>query len=391
MEERVLLVKYGEIAMRGNNRQLFVKRLVEAIRKNIDSDGSFYVVREQGRLIIESRGTEINFDTMIPKVNRIFGILGVCPGIKVTDQSVDNLKVTALKFLKEHIKTGAKTFKVVTKRSDKRYPLTSNDVSAEVGGYIFDNFEGLTVDIHNPDTTVFIEIRNDAYIYTDFIEGCGGLPYGSTGSALSLISGGIDSPVATWLMAKRGVEVGGVYFHSPPYTGERAKEKVKDLCSIIAQYTGGFKLHIVRFTEVQLYLLENVPEDKLTIFLKRAMMRTAEKIAKKEHLDGLITGESAGQVASQTMQGINAINAVCTMPVMRPLCGMDKQEIVDKARKIGTFETSILPYEDCCTIFVAKHPETRPKTSVINKIESKLEGLDELLDKAFNEMEILEL
>lgn len=390
MEERVLLVKYGEIAMRGNNRQLFVKRLVEAIRKNIDSDGSFYVVREQGRLIIESRGTEINFDTMIPKVNRIFGILGVCPGIKVTDQSIDNLKLSALKFLKEHIKTGAKTFKVVTKRSDKRYHLTSNEISAEVGGYIFDNFEGLTVDIHNPDTTVFIEIRNDAYIYTDFIEGCGGLPYGSTGSALSLISGGIDSPVATWLMAKRGVEVGGVYFHSPPYTGERAKEKVKDLCSIIAQYTGGFKLHIVRFTEVQLYLLENVPEDKLTIFLKRAMMRTAEKIAKKEHLDGLITGESAGQVASQTMQGINAINAVCTMPVMRPLCGMDKQEIVDKARKIGTFETSILPYEDCCTIFVAKHPETRPKTSVINKIESKLEGLDELLDKAFNEMEILE-
>ena len=391
MEERVLLVKYGEIAMRGNNRQLFVKRLVEAIRKNIDSDGSFYVVREQGRLIIESRGTEINFDTMIPKVNRIFGILGVCPGIKVTDQSIDNLKLSALKFLKEHIKPDTKTFKVVTKRSDKRYPLTSNDVSAEVGGYIFDNFEGLTVDIHNPDTTVFIEIRNDAYIYTDFIEGCGGLPYGSTGSALSLISGGIDSPVATWLMAKRGVEVGGVYFHSPPYTGERAKEKVKDLCSIIAQYTGGFKLHIVRFTEVQLYLLENVPEDKLTIFLKRAMMRTAEKIAKKEHLDGLITGESAGQVASQTMQGINAINAVCTMPVMRPLCGMDKQEIVDKARKIGTFETSILPYEDCCTIFVAKHPETRPKTSVINKIESKLEGLDELLDKAFDEMEILEL
>lgn len=391
MEERVLLVKYGEIAMRGNNRQLFVKRLVEAIRKNIDSDGSFYVVREQGRLIIESRGTEINFDTMIPKVNRIFGILGVCPGIKVTEQGIENLKISALKFLKEHIKTGAKTFKVVTKRSDKRYPLTSNEVSAEVGGYILDNFEGLTVDIHNPDTTVFIEIRNDAYIYTDFIEGCGGLPYGSTGSALSLISGGIDSPVATWLMAKRGVEVGGVYFHSPPYTGERAKEKVKDLCSIIAQYTGGFKLHIVRFTEVQLYLLENVPEDKLTIFLKRAMMRTAEKIAKKEHLDGLITGESAGQVASQTMQGINAINAVCTMPVMRPLCGMDKQEIVDKARKIGTFETSILPYEDCCTIFVAKHPETRPKTSVINKMESKLEGLDELLDKAFDEMEILEL
>lgn len=391
MEERVLLVKYGEIAMRGNNRQLFVKRLVETIRKNIDSDGDFYVVREQGRLIVESRGTEINFSTMIPKVNRIFGILGVCPGIKVTDQSIENLQKTALKFLKDNYDGKSKTFKVVTKRSNKQYPLTSNEVSAEVGGYIYDNFEGLEVDIHNPETTVYVEIRNDAYIYTDFIEGCGGLPYGSSGKAVSLISGGIDSPVATWLMAKRGVEVEGVYFHSPPYTGERAKEKVKDLAKIIAMYTGGFKLHVVKFTELQLYLLENVPEDKLTIFLKRAMMRAAEKIAYKDHADGLITGESAGQVASQTMQGMNAINAVCTMPVMRPLCGMDKQEIVDKARAIGTYETSILPYEDCCTIFVAKHPETKPKTSVINKIESKLDKLSEIIEKAVEEAEVFEL
>ncbi|MCJ7856435.1 tRNA 4-thiouridine(8) synthase ThiI [Lachnospiraceae bacterium NSJ-143] len=391
MEERVLLVKYGEIAMRGNNRQLFVKRLVDTIRKNIDSDGDFYVVREQGRLIVESRGSEINFDTMIPKINRIFGILGVCPGIKVKDQDIENLKRVSLEFLKENLNGKADTFKVVTKRSNKKYPLTSNEISAEVGGYIFDNYEGMKVDLHSPNTTLYIEIRNDAYIYTDFIEGCGGLPYGSSGKAVSLISGGIDSPVATWMMAKRGVEVSGVYFHSPPYTGERAKEKVKDLAGIISMYTGGFKLYVVKFTEVQLYLLENVPEDKLTIFLKRAMMRTAEKIAAKEHADGLITGESAGQVASQTMQGINAINAVCTIPVMRPLCGMDKQEIVDKARKIGTFETSILPYEDCCTIFVAKHPETRPKTSVINKIESKLEKLDELIEKAFEEMELYEL
>ena len=391
MEERVLLVKYGEIAMRGNNRQLFVKRLVDTIRKNIDSDGDFYVVREQGRLIVESRGSEINFDTMIPKINRIFGILGVCPGIKVKDQDIENLKRVSLEFLKENLNGKADTFKVVTKRSNKKYPLTSNEISAEVGGYIFDNYEGMKVDLHSPNTTLYIEIRNDAYIYTDFIEGCGGLPYCSSGKAVSLISGGIDSPVATWMMAKRGVEVSGVYFHSPPYTGERAKEKVKDLAGIISMYTGGFKLYVVKFTEVQLYLLENVPEDKLTIFLKRAMMRTAEKIAAKEHADGLITGESAGQVASQTMQGINAINAVCTIPVMRPLCGMDKQEIVDKARKIGTFETSILPYEDCCTIFVAKHPETRPKTSVINKIESKLEKLDELIEKAFEEMELYEL
>ncbi len=389
--EKVLIVKYGEIAMRGNNRQMFVKRLVEAIRKNIDEYGNFYVVREQGRLIVESRGSEIDFDLIIPKVNRIFGLLGVCPGVKIYDSGIESVKKAALEFFAANRKAESKTFKVVTKRSNKSYPLTSNDVSAEVGGYILDNTEGMTVDVHNPDMTLFIELRNEAYIYTDFIEGTGGLPYGSTGKAVSLISGGIDSPVATWLMAKRGVEVSGVYFHSPPYTGERAKEKVKKLCQIISEYTGGFRLYVVPFTEVQLYLLENVPEDKLTIFLKRAMMRTAEMFAKKEHADGLVTGESAGQVASQTMQGINAINAVCTMPVMRPLCGMDKQEIVDKARKIGTFETSILPYEDCCTIFVAKHPETRPKTSVINKIESKLEGLDGLLEKAFNETEVFEL
>ena len=392
MEERVLLVKYGEIAMRGNNRQLFVKRLVETIRKNIDSDGDFYVVREQGRLVVESRGTEINFGTMIPKVNRIFGILGVCPGIKVTDQSIENLQKTALKFLKDNYDGKSKTFKVVTKRSNKQYPLTSNEVSAEVGGYIYDNFEGLEVDIHNPETTVYVEIRNDAYIYTDFIEGCGGLPYGSSGKAVSLISGGIDSPVATWLMAKRGVEVEGVYFHSPPYTGERAKEKVKDLAKIIAMYTGGFKLHVVKFTELQLYLLENVPEDKLTIFLKRAMMRAAEKIAYKDHADGLITGESAGQVASQTVPSLAATNDVCTLPVFRPLIAFDKEDIVTIAKKIDTYEISILPYEDCCTTFVAKHPVTKPRVDVIRRSEKALaDKIDEMVEAALASDEIIEV
>ena len=392
MEEKVLIVKYGEIAMRGNNRKLFVGRLVDAIRKNIDEYGEFYVVREQGRLIVETRGeTVMDFDTIIPKVNKIFGILGVAPGLKITDQSIENLSRVGLEHMQKYFADKNYTFKVLTKRSNKKYPMESNDVSAQIGGWILEHMDNLTVDVHNPEVVLTVELRNDAYVYSKFVPGFGGLPYGSSGKAVALLSGGIDSPVAAWMMAKRGVEISAVYFHSPPYTSERAKQKVMDLASIVSQYTGGLKLYVVPFTELQLYLLENVPEDKLTIFLKRAMMKTAERIALKENADGLITGDSVGQVASQTMQGLNAINAVTNMPVLRPLAGMDKQEIVDLARKIETFETSILPYEDCCTIFVAKHPETRPKTSVINKIESKLDRLEEELDKAFEGTEVYEL
>ncbi|MCQ4726723.1 tRNA 4-thiouridine(8) synthase ThiI [Anaerotignum faecicola] len=391
MEEKVLIVKYGEIAMRGNNRRLFVTKLVENIRRNLDGEGDFYIVREQGRLVVESRGGEMEFDRVIPKVNCVLGILGVCPGVRVKDQSMENLRETALNHMKKFFGGREMTFKVVTKRSNKLFPLTSNEVSADIGGYILENMPGLTVDIHSPDETLFVELRNDAYIYSKFIKGFGGLPYGSSGKGVSLLSGGIDSPAATFMMAKRGVEVSGVYFHSPPYTSERAKQKVLDLASIISKYTGGFKLFVVPFTDLQLYLLENVPEDKLTIFLKRSMMRAAERIAKKENALALITGESVGQVASQTIHGLNAINAACTMPVLRPLSGMDKQEIVDLAKEIGTFETSIQPYEDCCTIFVAKHPETKPKTEVINKIESRLSLLESYIDKAVADAEEFEL
>ena len=383
MEEKVLIVKYGEIAMRGNNRRLFVTKLVENIRRNLDGEGDFYIVREQGRLVVESRGGEMEFDRVIPKVNCVLGILGVCPGVRVKDQSMENLRETALNHMKKFFGGREMTFKL--------FPLTSNEVSADIGGYILENMPGLTVDIHSPDETLFVELRNDAYIYSKFIKGFGGLPYGSSGKGVSLLSGGIDSPAATFMMAKRGVEVSGVYFHSPPYTSERAKQKVLDLASIISKYTGGFKLFVVPFTDLQLYLLENVPEDKLTIFLKRSMMRAAERIAKKENALALITGESVGQVASQTIHGLNAINAACTMPVLRPLSGMDKQEIVDLAKEIGTFETSIQPYEDCCTIFVAKHPETKPKTEVINKIESRLSLLESYIDKAVADAEEFEL
>lgn len=390
MEENVLIVKYGEIAMRGNNRHLFTSRLVHAIRSNLADEGDFYVVKEQGRLIVEDRGKKMEFDRIIPKVLPIFGIIGVCPGVKTTDQSMENLKKLAL----EHIKmiAGQKeiTFKVETKRSDKRFPLASREVSAAVGEYLLDNMDNLKVDVHNPEIILYVELRNDAYIYSKIIKGFGGLPVGSSGKAIALLSGGIDSPVATWMIAKRGVEVEGVYFHSPPYTSEWAKQKVIDLAERISCFTGGFKLHIVPFTDIQLYLLENVPHDKLTIFLKRAMMKIAQKIGEKNDVQGIVTGDSIGQVASQTMQAIHAINAVCTMPVLRPLAGMDKQEIVDLAKKIGTFEISTRPFEDCCTIFVAKHPETRPKTSVIEKIESRLEKLEQLLEEAIEKTEMIE-
>ena len=390
MVEKVLIVKYGEIATRGNNRHIFTGKLVKAIRKNIDSEGDFYVVKEQGRLIIESRNGEMDFDRIIPKVTPIFGIIAVCPGVKVKDQSIENIREVALNHMREHCSDKNYTFKVETKRSDKRYPMSSREVSADVGGYVFNSMDNLTVDVHNPEIVLNVELRNDAYIYSKLIKTFGGLPVGSSGKAVALLSGGIDSPVATWLIAKRGVEMEAVYFHSPPYTSEWAKQKVCDLAESLACFTGSIKLHVVPFTDVQLYLLDNVPHDKLTIFLKRAMVRVAENIAERENAQGLVTGDSVGQVASQTMQGLHAISSVCKMPILRPLSGMDKQEIVDIAKKIGTFDISIRPYEDCCTIFVAKHPETKPKTSIIEKIESKLTDLDGLLEKAVENIEVFE-
>ncbi|MBE6008940.1 MAG: tRNA 4-thiouridine(8) synthase ThiI [Lachnospiraceae bacterium] len=391
MDEKVLIVKYGEVAMRKNNQYIFISRLVSSIRRNLDGLGEFYVVKEQGRLIIESRGGEMDFDKIIPRVIKIFGILGVCPGVKTKDQGIENLKRLALEHVKEYYAGRKMTFKVQARRANKDYPLISNEICAIVGEHILENMPDMTVDVRNPEAVVSVELRNDAYVFSKFIEGYGGLPYGSSGRAVSLLSGGIDSPVATWMMAKRGLYVDCVYFNSPPYTSERAKQKVVDLASIIAEYTGGIRLHIVPFTELQLYLLENVPEDKLTIFLKRAMMRCGQAIAEKSGAMALITGDSVGQVASQTMQAIFAVNSATTMPVLRPLAGMDKQEIIDIAEKIGTFETSIQPFEDCCTIFVAKHPETKPSANVIKRIEAKLEKLDEMLEQALAETEVIDL
>lgn len=390
-EENVLIVKYGEIAVRGNNRKFFIERLLRTIRKNLDGLGDFYVVKEQGRLIVEDRGGEMDFDKVIPKVLCIMGIIGVSPAVRTKNQDLDNLKAVCKKHMNDIGVNEYKTFKIETKRSNKKYPLESREVSAAVGEYILDNFPNLTVDVHNPDLTVYIELRNDAYIYSKLIKGLGGLPVGSSGKGIVMLSGGIDSPVSAFLMAKRGVEVEGVYFNSPPYTSERAKQKVVDLAERLTLFTGSFKLYVVPFTDLQLYLLENVPHDKLTIFLKRAMTRVACILGEKDGALAVITGDSVGQVASQTMQGLHAISAAATMPIIRPLAGFDKQEIVDIARQIGTFDISIRPYEDCCTIFVAKHPETKPKTTVIEKIESKLTELDKYINEAVENAEIIEL
>ena len=389
MEEKVLIVKFGEIAMRGNNRPIFISQLVKTMRNNLQNEGNFYIVKEQGRLIVEDRSGELDYDRVIPKIVPIFGLVGVCPGVKTTVKTMENLREVALKHMQTFFSEQKTTFKVEVKRADKRFPLTSREVAADIGGYILQKMENLTVDVHKPNVVLRVELRNDAYVFSKVIKTFGGLPVGSSGKGVALMSGGIDSPVATWLMAKRGIAVECVYFHSPPYTSEWAKQKVEDLAERIACFTGEIKLHVIPFTDVQLYLLDNVPHDKLTIFLKRAMMKAAEQVAYQNNALALITGDSVGQVASQTLQGIHAINSICTMPVLRPLAGMDKQEIVDLAKKIGTFDISIRPYEDCCTIFVAKHPETRPKTSIIEAIEKKLDNLDELIKKAVEQKEVI--
>lgn len=388
--KNVLLVKYGEIAIRGKNRYLIENKLIRTIIKRLEPYEGYRVYKEQGRLLVVNEAGEFDYDTVIPVVLKILGVTAVCPGVEFEDQSIESLREHALLHFKEHFPEGGVTFKVVTRRSDKRYPMTGNEISADVGGYILHNVPNIKVDVHNPDVTLMVELRNNAYVYSKVIKGYGGLPYGASGKATVLMSGGIDSPVAAFLTAKRGVEIEACYFDSPPYTSERAKQKVIDLAEQLAKYTGSLKLHIVPFTDTQLKIYESTPPEKMTVLLKRAMLKTAQKIAEKNKSMALVTGDSIGQVASQTMEAIVAIDSAATIPVLRPLCAMDKQEIIDVAVEIGTYDISIRPYEDCCTVFVAKHPETKPKKSIIESIERKIEGLDELMDKAVENTKTVE-
>jgi len=382
--KKVLLIKYGEIALRKGNRGLFERKLVETIRGLI-GDSEIRTSREQGRLVVEDTRGDIEADLVIEKIRRVFGVTAICICMKLEQSDIASLHEVALSVMSQYPNAEKLTFKVETKRADKNYPMQSREVSASVGEYIFNNIPGIAVDLHNPDVTLWVEIRTKTYIYTNSVKGEAGLPYGSSGKGVLLLSGGIDSPVAGYLMARRGMEIVPVYFHSPPYTSERALEKVMDLVKQLSAFTGILPLYVVPFTETQLYIYERMPEAKMTLFLKRAMMRISCAIAEQEKAHCLITGDSIGQVASQTAHSVAAVDSASSHAVLRPLAAMDKQQIINTAIQIGTYEISIQPYEDCCTVFVPKHPEHKPSAKAVADIESRHKTLLELYDKAFAE------
>lgn len=387
---KAFLIKYGEIGVKGKNRYIFEDALVNQIRYALKKvEGDFEVSKESGRIYVEAV-SEFDSDEAIDALKKVFGILWICPMVQIEDKGFDDLVDNVKTFINEKYPAKNFTFKVEARRARKNYIYNSMEINMNMGEKLLDAFPDIRVDVHKPDIYINIEIRNKINIYTEFIPGPGGMPVGTNGKAMLLLSGGIDSPVAGYMISKRGVTIDATYFHAPPYTSERAKQKVVDLAKIVAKYSGPINLHVVNFTDIQLYIYEKCPHDELTIIMRRYMMKIAEHFAKENNCLGLITGESIGQVASQTMQSLAVTNEVCTMPVFRPLIGFDKQEIIDISEKIDTYETSILPFEDCCTIFVAKHPVTKPNLKIIKKSELKLnEKIDELMQTAIETTETI--
>lgn len=392
--KKVILVRYGEIILKGLNRPVFEDKLMNNIRKSLYGLGKVDIKRSQARIFIEPGTEDYDTDTAMKRLTKVFGIVSVSPVIKI-ESDFEEIKRHSLEMVRELLpvlqaEKEPLTFKVETKRGLKSFPMKSPEVSAELGGYLLENIPALKVDVHKPTFILYVEVRENTYIYSKIIPANGGLPVGTNGKAMLLLSGGIDSPVAGWMMAKRGVEIEAVHFYSYPYTSERAKDKVITLAKILAGFCGRINLHIVPFTEIQLEINDKSPQDHNTILMRRAMMKISELIAEKNGSQALITGESMGQVASQTMHSLAVTNAAVKMPVFRPLIGMDKNEVIEIARKIDTFETSILPYEDCCTVFVAKHPKTRPKLEEAEKYEAGL-NLEELINKAVTDTETIKL
>lgn len=383
MRYKSFLIKYGEIGVKGKNRYLFEDALMKQIRIALTAvEGEFVVSKELGRIYVDA-DKDYDEDEVISALTKVFGIVAVCPMVRIEDKDFENLKKAVVEYMDKVYENKKITFKVDTRRADKNYPGTSETINADLGEAILNAFPEIRVDVRKPDVLLKVEIRRYINIYSLSIPGPGGMPIGTNGRAILLLSGGIDSPVAGYMIAKRGVTVEAVYFHAPPYTSERAKQKVIDLAQIVSQYAGPINLHIVNFTDIQLYIYENCPHEELTIIMRRYMMKIAERIGRSNQDMALITGESIGQVASQTVQSLVTTNEVCTMPVFRPLIGFDKQEIVEIAEKIGSYETSIQPYEDCCTIFVAKHPVTKPDLDHIHQSEEKLsEKIDALVEEA---------
>ncbi len=384
------LIKYAEIGIKGKNRYMFEDALIQQIKYALKKcEGQFLIHKTQGRIYVDAQ-TEFDFDEVVEHLQKVFGISGICPVVYVEDEGFEKLCDTIIQYIADVYPEKNKTFKVQARRARKNYPKDSMSINMDMGEAILKAYPEMKVDVHNPDIMLNIEVREKIYIYSEIIPGPGGMPVGTGGKAMLLLSGGIDSPVAGYMIAKRGVKIDAVYFHAPPYTSERAKQKVVDLARLVSKYTGPIYLHVINFTDIQLYIYEKCPHEELTIIMRRYMMRIAEHIAKETECLGLITGESIGQVASQTMNSLIATNEVCELPVYRPLIGFDKQEIVEVSEKIGTYETSILPFEDCCTIFVAKHPVTKPNLNVIRRHEHNLdEKIEELVETALKNDELI--
>ncbi len=390
MQFQSFLIKYGEIGIKGKNRHIFEDALVRQIRFGLKgAEGTFRIHKSQGRVYVDCEGY-YDYDETIECLQRVFGIVGICPVVVLQDEGFEKLSEEVVNYMKEVHPEGNYTFKVNARRARKNYPMNSMEINCDLGGAILDTFSDVKVDVHKPEVNLNVEIRNEIYVYSQIIPGAGGMPVGTNGKAMLLLSGGIDSPVAGYMIAKRGVGLEATYFHAPPYTSERAKQKVVDLAEKVAKYAGPIKLNVVNFTDIQLAIYDKCPHDELTIIMRRYMMKIAEHFAEESGCLGLITGESIGQVASQTMKSLLATNEVCNLPVYRPLIGFDKQEIVDVSMKIDTYETSILPFEDCCTIFVAKHPVTKPNLNIIKRSETNLaDCIDDLMTQAIETVEVI--
>ena len=389
-EEKILIVRCGEVALKGMNKPYFERMLAERIHKRLKAAGygKASVKRHEGLIFVRF---DREWDTLqlAGEISKVFGVASISPAVE-SELNMEAIGVEAVSFMEKLCEERCvRTFKVEAKRADKQFPIKSPDIARQIGGYVLKGLKVLKVDVHNPDIRLFVDVRHDkSYIYADKIAGFGGLPLGTNGKGLVLLSGGIDSPVAAWMMAKRGMMIEAVHFHSYPYTSPRAQEKVEDLAKIVASYCGSFKMHVINILPIQEQIVKNCPEAETTIHVRRFMMRIAEKIAERNSAMMLITGENLGQVASQTAEALVVTDNCVKLPVMRPLIAMDKIDIIAKAQEIGTFETSIEPYEDCCTVFLPKHPTTKPQLDKIEISDSKLD-IDALVESAIAEEEII--
>lgn len=378
--QEIFLLKLGEVVLKGLNRRTFEDKLVNNVRRRVRHCGSFNVYTRQSTIYVEPQGDDCDMAAALTACRQVFGVVAVARAVPC-EKSVEAITETAAAYLKDEF-AAAKTFKVESKRADKLFPLNSIQLSQTVGGNLNERFPNVAVDVHNPDLTVHVEIREKAaYVHAPAAPGAGGLPVGMGGLAVSLLSGGIDSPVSSWMMARRGVQLEMVHFVSPPYTSQQAQDKVVELARLLTAYCGRMTIHIIPFTKIQEEIRRACPEEYFTLIMRRFMMRIAEAVAKKIGAGALVTGESLGQVASQTLPALNVTENVTSLPVLRPLIGMDKVEIIRISREIGTFDTSILPYEDCCTVFTPRHPCTRPKLEEVREAESALD-IDALVEEA---------